>query len=408
MIRVTHISSAPFTGGAARAGLRLHEGLLGHNDVQSTWLDTSGASNGPSIVKLPPPPSTLSLSKRARRKLWQTPFEKLPSPTDTPFSNPNGWATIEMFEGSIPDVWNLHWVSWLMNWETVLPWMAQQAPIVWTLHDLNPLRGIWHYEPTAFEQTEPWQSMEQQSVQQKRRALAAIPKKRITFVGPSRWMADEVADSEVTRGFKAECIPYGIDTQVFYPTNRQTLRDICEVADGSWVIGFLADSISDPRKGMSQLAQAISRLDKSLAIHIVTVGRGSIELPGNCAHTHLGPLRSDLLLRNFYSGCDLFVCPSLQDNLPCTVMESLACGTPALAFNVGGLPDMIREGISGMTVSPVGDAKALADAIAELFGDRTRMQELRNSSRQLATEEYSLSTQANRYYEMYAKIGEAN
>ncbi|MEP3477694.1 MAG: glycosyltransferase [Fuerstiella sp.] len=408
MIRVTHVSSAPFTGGAARAGLRLHEGLLLKDDVQSTWLDGSGAGDGLAVVKLPSALPKLSLPKRIRRKLWQTPFEKLPSPTDTPFSDPRGWGTIKMFQHSIPDVWNLHWVSWLMNWETVLPWMAEQAPIVWTLHDLNPLRGLWHYEPTASEQTEPWQSMELQSVQQKRRAVAAIPKDRITFVGPSQWMAGEVARSQVTEGFNAECIPYGINTEVFCPTNRQILRDICEVADGALVVGFLADSVSDPRKGMSQLAQAISLLDKSLSIHIVTVGRGGIELSSDCAHTYLGPLRSDRLLRSFYSGCDLFVCPSLQDNLPCTVMESLACGTPVLSFDVGGLPDMIREGVSGTVVSPVGDPNAMADAMSKLLANPNCLQELRHTSRQLAKEEYSLSTQANRYRAMYANLGKAN
>ena len=82
----------------------------------------------------------------------------------------------------VPDVWNLHWVSWFLDWETMLPWMAERAPIVWTLHDLNPLKGIWHYEPEASEWSPTRMRLEKKASELKRRALARIPSDRLTFL----------------------------------------------------------------------------------------------------------------------------------------------------------------------------------------------------------------------------------
>ena len=399
---IAHVSSAPFFGGAARAGFRLHQGLSNRTDCESIWLDAGNNEGSPGITCVKAP-LTASLPSRVRRKLWKTGFEKLSPFTETPFSDPDGWGRPEMLERIlVPDVWNLHWVSWFMNWEKLLPWMAERAPIVWTLHDMNPFQGIWHYLPQSFERRSQYHDIDVQAIAQKKQALNKIPRDRLTFVGPSRWMRDAVASQDVFKEFPAECIPYGLDTDAFRPVNRNVLRDLCDVSQDSMVLGFLADTVSDPRKGMQPLKEAISIASRSVSIHAVTVGRGELDLSDHCAHTHLGPLQSTTLLRSFYSGCDLFACPSLQDNLPNTVLESLSCGTPVVAFDIGGLPDMVRDGVSGITV-PSGEVETLGAAVVQLFQDRSRLDALRSSSRQLAENEYKLDRQAEQYWGLYER-----
>lgn len=403
-IRINHVSSAPFSGGAARAAFRLHEGLLRSTDTLSTWIDASTSGCDVSSIRIRPPAQSKSLFQAIRRRLSRKdPFLALP-PTSTTASNPAGWGRPEDLQNvPIPDVWNLHWVSWFLEWETLLPWMAEQAPIVWTLHDLNPLRGIWHYDPSEAEVKPPWGPFNDAWLERKRLALAKIPADRLTFVGPSKWMVQQVKDCPGTSRFPVHHIPYGIDTDVFHQVDRNLLRAILGVKDDEMVIGCLADTLDDPRKGIAQLIEAVRCLPESLRIHVVTAGHGRPDF-GNTRHSHLGPLQTEALLRVFYSGLDIFVCPSLQDNLPNTVIESLCCGTPAVAFSVGGLPDMIAEPRTGCLAESTGSSQSLKNAIIRQIDHCISHQEQRLNCQEQSNREYALALQAKRYITLYSNI----
>lgn len=395
-LKVYHLSSAPFSGGAARAGFRLHEGLLREPGVESVWLDAEGSAHGPSVLKLPPPTKPSPLLLRMRRKKWAKITRHHFGPTTPPASNPIGWGSIEMLEKlPKPDVWNLHWVSWFLDWENLLPWMAEQAPIVWTLHDLNPLRGIWHYEPQLEERTPERLKYEAEAIEIKRRALAKIPKDRLTFVGPSRWMVEECRKSPITAGFRCENIPYGLDTEVFKNRPKEKMREIFGIADTEFVIGFVAESINDPRKGMHLLLealQALAAIEKN--IHLLIAGSGVIESKG-FPSTHVGSIQNGILLSHFYSACDIFVCPSTQDNLPNTVLEALACTVPVVGFQVGGLPDLVCSESQGDLASLSEGTTSLAAAIS------SRIQSSSIARNERISFSYSLGRQAQSYLQLY-------
>jgi glycosyltransferase involved in cell wall biosynthesis len=401
-MKIYHLSSAPFSGGAARAGFRLHEGLLREPGVDSLWLDIDGTAHGPGIELLHKPKSKAPLLQRLRFKKWaritQTHFQTPTRPT----TNPIGWGSIEMLEKlPKPDAWNLHWVSWFLDWENLLPWMAEQAPIVWTLHDLNPLRGIWHYDPQAEERTPLRLRYEAMAMEMKRRALAKIPKDRITFVGPSKWMVEECRKSPVTTGFRVEHIPYGLDTSAFAPQDQKQAKNIFGIGQDDFVIGFIADHIHDRRKGVTPLLNALKQVAKGNAyLHLMTVGNGRLQM-GDFRNTHLGPIQSDRLLSFFYSACDVFACPSLQDNLPNTVLESLACGVPAVAYDTGGLPDMVEDGKTGRLAGKPGDADSLSHVLKQMLAGECNVIDMRQSSREVALSRYQLEIQAGKYFSLY-------
>jgi glycosyltransferase involved in cell wall biosynthesis len=401
-VRVYHISSAPFSGGAARAGFRLHEGLLREPAIESIWLDAEGSAHGPSVINLSHPSKPSSLFLRLRRKKWANIIRQHFRPTTPPASNPIGWGSIEMFEKfPKPDVWNLHWVSWFLDWGNLLPWMAEQAPIVWTLHDLNPLRGIWHYEPQPEERTPERLKYEAEAMEIKRRALAKVPKDRITFVGPSKWMVEECRKSPVTAGFRAEHIPYGLDTQIFRARPKQRIREIFGIPESDFVIGFVADSVNDPRKGMHLLMEAIKELPTSNSnLHLIAVGSGKFDNLGLLC-THVGGIHNDVLISHIYSACDVFVCPSTQDNLPNTVLEALACGTPVIGFKVGGLPDLVLPPHNGLLADIDNGMLNLAEKISEAMNlFRPNLEKNFSYSSKIA-DQYTLAQQAKRYRNSY-------
>jgi glycosyltransferase involved in cell wall biosynthesis len=401
-MRVYHLSSALFSGGAARAGFRLHEGLLREPNVESLWLDASGGAHGPSVLNLPPPRKPSPLLLRLRRKKWAKVTQQHFGPTTPPASNPIGRGSIEILEKlPKPDVWNLHWVSWFLDWENLLPWMAEQAPIVWTLHDLNPLRGIWHYEPQPKERSPLRLRYEAEAMEIKRRALAKIPQDRITFVGPSKWMVEECRKSPITAGFQVEHVPYGLNTEIFTNRPKQRIREIFGISESDFVIGFVADSMHDPRKGIGILMEAIELLAaKHNNLHLLVVGSGQLKTTSvRC--TQVGSVANDVLLSHIYSACDVFVCPSTQDNLPNTVLEALACNVPVIGFKIGGLPDMVIPPHNGLLADIENGLSNLAEKISDFmkfFGSDSKM---KNPDFPKLGHQYNLSRQAKQYRKIY-------
>jgi glycosyltransferase involved in cell wall biosynthesis len=217
-------------------------------------------------------------------------------------------------------------------------------------------------------------------------------------------MVEECRKSPVTERFPVEHIPYGLDTGVFIPRDPSLLRAIFEIPADSCVIGFVADNIDDPRKGMKSLLEALHLLRKECPrIHLVTVGNGVIPC-GEITHTHLGPIQNDRLLSFFYSTCDLFVCPSLQDNLPNTVLESMACGAPVAAFAIGGMPDMVAHRESGWLVEHPGDPEALAAVLRSACDDPSLAVGMREVTIRRTVNSYALPLQKQRYLSVYQHI----
>jgi glycosyltransferase involved in cell wall biosynthesis len=136
---------------------------------------------------------------------------------------------------------------------------------------------------------------------------------------------------------------------------------------------------------------------------LVTIGRGKPEIDGQIKHLSLGNIESNRILSLVYSAADILVHTSEQDNLPNTVMEALACGTPVVGFQVGGVVDMIEEGQTGFLV-PFGNVGALKQCISSILLNRGRLLEMATNCRRKAKKEYDRVTQAKRYVDLYASI----
>jgi len=366
-------------------------------DVESTWLDIGQGGNGPSTQHLPYIRGKESLLLRLRRRSWRRIISKYFADTRTPVANPMGWGTVEMLKKlPRPDVWNLHWVAGFLEWEHLLPWMARQAPIVWTLHDLNPLRGVWHYEPEPEEQSPARLRYEVRARKLKQRALRKVPRDRTVFVAPSRWMKNECAKSVITRGFSVVNIPYSINTDIFNPRKKQLLREVYGIPKDAYIVGFVADHISAPRKGMHLLIEALHAVAQDIpSLYLLTVGVGSVDCI-TCKNTHLGGIENDHMLAHVYSACDVFVCPSTQDNLPNTVIESLACGTPVVAFNVGGLPDLINSPSRGRLAELKSGDQGLEKALGAMNKD--------NAGKARFSFELTAQRQSESYKDLYNSL----
>ncbi|MEP7153972.1 MAG: glycosyltransferase, partial [Nitrospira sp.] len=167
---------------------------------------------------------------------------------------------------------------------------------------------------------------------------------------------------------------------------------------------FVADGLPLVRKGFDKLVEALKQIKARIpTLCLVGVGHNSPALELQIPYLNLGHINSDRLLSNIYSAADVVVIPSLQDNLPNTVLESMACGTPVIGFDVGGIPDMIQHGKTGLLVPP-SDTAAFGAAILELLKNPERQSRLSAHCRQTAVQRFSLQRQASRYTDLYTKL----
>lgn len=290
----------------------------------------------------------------------------------------------------------------------------RDRPVIWTLHDMWPLTGHCFY---SFE-CERWLTgcgrCPHKDVYIRllldttaplfrlKRRLYRHP--RLTVVAPSRWLAGIASRSPLFEGRKVLCIPYGIDTAVFHPTDPlEARRQLNLPMDGLPLVLFIAYNLNDPRKGYRFFADAISTLKKDgIDCRPVIIGRGEYFCPlkSDPLTLDLGLVTEPGRLALVYSASNLMVIPSTQDNLPNTAMESLACGAPVLCFRTGGLPDLVRHMKTGFIVEHR-ETEALARGLATLLGSPMRLIEMRQECRRTILAHFTQERQAADYAALY-------
>jgi glycosyltransferase involved in cell wall biosynthesis len=213
-------------------------------------------------------------------------------------------------------------------------------------------------------------------------------------------MAETVRRSPLLGKFPVTIVPNGIDTDVFAPRDAQAARKALGIPQDCHVVLFAAEAVGVRRKGFALLIRALNELRGLENLFLVSVGRGAPEFELAIPHLHLGHIDDDRQLSLIYSAADVYVIPSLQDNQPNTALEAMACGTPVVGFNVGGIPDMVRPGINGL-LAPAGDVVSLRAAIVELVRCSEKREAMAIACRRIVMEEYTLVKQVRRYVALY-------
>jgi glycosyltransferase involved in cell wall biosynthesis len=161
----------------------------------------------------------------------------------------------------------------------------------------------------------------------------------------------------------------------------------------------------DHRKGFDLLLEAMRQLPASARQQVAAVvfGASQAETKLPCPVHFLGQLHDAITLALAYSAADVFVCPSRQENLPNTVLESLACGTPVVAFPVGGIPDMVEHGVNGWLAQAY-DTAELARGISLLLNDAELRQRMGEAGRKKVEQTYAAPVIARRHIALYEEI----
>lgn len=424
-MKVTHFSTYDTAGGAARAALRLHEALLSDGcDSQMVVLRKTGSS--PRCERVLPGGwfnearlETAAALNNALKYRYRA-DEAFTHEIDVLSAPLTG--LLERARGS--DVLNLHWTRELVTARQARL-LAERtgAAVVCTLMDLGPLTGGCHYMvgcqrfkdlcgrcPRLRSTSE--RDPSRRNWNRRRREYAKTP---LTLVACNHWTLQKARDSSLTRDLRCEIIPLAIDTDVFRPIATPLAREVLGIPPDVRVVFCGALQMGQRRKGQPELLEALERLPAELgprceprSVLLLTAGGRDFAADQHMpfATMHLGMLGDDRSLALAYCAADVFVSASLEDAGPMMVNESLACGTPVAAFDIGTAADVVRP-LRGDALARVGDAQDLARAIAAVLMEPAPAA-LRAACRDVAVTSFASAVVAERYLALYKELAAAH
>ncbi|MCF0073423.1 glycosyltransferase family 4 protein [Dyadobacter sp. CY261] len=410
---ILQLSNFHWEGGAGVAAARLHQALL-NAGVDSHLMVSEISRPGPQTTALA---DSSWKSKRAWGNFVLERLSFLPHEKDKSvrfaFSPAAAGADIShhplVQQASII---HLHWINFgFLSLKSLEKLIELGKPIVWTLHDMWTFTGGCHYNrgcerylshccycpylkkpgeyDIAFAQFEKKQSIYSNA--------------RLTLVSPSRWLNNLVQQAALTRGMPSMTIPNCIDTDFFKPGDRTAARNALGLPVDKKLILFAGANTQDPRKGFAYFQEAIQNPALSES-EVMILGKGDLsdfmDMP---VKVHfLGKISDPAQMVQAYNAADMLIAPSLEDNLPNTIMEAMACGTPVAGFETGGIPEMIGHLETGY-IAAAKSASSLSEGIQWVLNHNANGDISRNA-REKVLQCYSQETVARQYSQLYESL----
>jgi glycosyltransferase involved in cell wall biosynthesis len=412
--------------GSGKAARRLHESLLsiGVSSRMLVYSDQSGT--GPGIHVVPQPSGIMQRVKRAMVN------RQVASDLQPYLNSRPDHADLFVDDRFIPvhsehplvqeaDIINLHWVGQSGHRGRFFRALSGK-PIVWTLHDMLPFTGGCVYAGDCPKYQDICGSCPQlgssqdhdlsREIWERKRKAYTRHADSLNLVTPSTWLADCVQKSTLFCNAKTHVILHGLSLETFKPRDRGFSRQLFGIPCDHFVL--LAGSIDSTtaRKGFSILTDALKLLSAACdtsQLTLITFGSSwkNSSIPAGINTIHLGVISDELLMSCVYSSANATILPSCEDNLPLVMIESIACGTPVVAFKTGGVPDVITSGHNGLITSRP-DAVSLSEALVELTANPALTVDMGKAARQFACENLDSFRQAEKYRTLYQTLFQAH
>lgn len=422
-MKVVHINKADTGGGAAVAMCRIHAALR-KEGVDSSILVEQSRSAAESAFST----STSTLEKGrdfanfVLERLRILPHERYASMrfNFSIASDGRDISTIPVVRDA--DIIHLHWVNQgFLSMKSLQQIAALGKPVVWTLHDMWPFTGGCHYAGTCLEFNEhcgfcPFlrdPAKDDLSARLFKLKKATYQQMNVSVVACSQWLCTLATSSSLFNRQKAVAIPNPIDTSIFRPLDKMECRRELGLPTDKKLILFGAAKVSDVRKGYRYLVEALRIIANAFPAvasltELVVFGQVDKEMDdfGVDFKVHsMNFISSTERLVQLYNAADAFVLPSLQDNLPNTVVESLACGTPVVGFRNCGVPEMVVHGKTGYLAEPKNSLSLANGIYATLFFDAEKKRDEVVDHAKALFGEHSV---AQKYIDVYNRALHAN
>lgn len=412
-MHVVQLNYSDSIGGAARAAYRIHQAVRDAG-INSTLRVNRATLADPTVIG--PATGPARMLGRARRLLaspWQSLLKPARPGLHSPACIPSRWSST--LNTSAADVVHLHWINCEMM--SIADIGRLTKPTVWTLHDMWAFCGAEHYTD-GFRWREAYSAanrpphdagfdLDRWTWRRKQRHW----RRPLQIVTPSRWLAGCVKQSALMGHWPISVIPNPIDTKIWRPADKRQARQALKLpADAPILLFGAVGGDEDPRKGFDLLRDAMQRLrgrlsDTELVVFGQLDGGQGASLGFPIRHT--GYLHDDEKLRLLYSAADAVAVPSRLEAFGQTASEAHACGTPVVAFDTGGLADIVAHRQTGYLAKPF-DVEDLATGIEWVLGAGDGETSLRVAARQRACLRWDSRVVAGQYASLYARMIDGN
>ncbi len=382
-MKVLIVNTSDVVGGAAIAAYRLYK-ALNKNGVEAKMMVAQKQTKDPNVVVACPTweynmnfaverARIYALNRMSKRNLFAMDIAS------------DGTDITKMGEFQEADIIHLHWVNQgFLSLAGLRKILLSGKRIVWTMHDQWAGTGICHYagDCTNF-RSECHTCPLLNSPGRKDLANQLFRRKRILyhdadirFVACSHWLEEQAHLSALLKGKNIRCIPNPLDTTLFSPGDRIEARKRLSLPLKKKLILFGSQKVTDERKGIRYLVEMAHILKERHSIE-ADINVGFLVMGQQAEHLSelmslpvypMGYVDTQEKLVNIYRAADVFITPSLSDNLPNTIAEAMACGTPCVGFRAGGIPEMIDH-LSNGYVASYKDAQDLADGVEFVLGN---------------------------------------
>ena len=416
-MRVLIVNTSERTGGAAVAASRLME-ALNNNGVKAKMLVRDKETDRLTVAAVPGQKGMQLRFLWERFVVWLGLHLNRKHVFEVDIANCGADIT-QLQEFHEADIIHLHWVNQgMLSLKGIRKILDSGKPVVWTMHDIWPAPAVCHL-------TLDCRRVEQQcchcrllpgggsdndlSAQLRREKQEMLAGRQMTFVACSQWLAGEARKSGLLQGQRVESIPNPIDTHIYMPTDQQQARQRVGLPAEGRIILFASQRVTNLNKGMNYLVEACQLIaeqhpEQKDHITVAVLGGHAEEIVGQLPFRTcpLGYVNDEQRIVEVYNATDVFVLPSLSENLPNTIMEAMACGVPSVGFRVGGIPEEIDHQQNGY-VAEYRNSEDLARGIWWTLFEADH-DAVRKACLQKVAHNYSQQSVANHYLEVYESI----
>ena len=407
-MRILIVNTSERTGGAAVAANRLMK-ALNNNGAKAKMLVRDKETETLTVVPLPHSP----------RLRWHFLWERLVIFCRLHFSRQHlfevdianaGYDITKLPEFQEADVIHLHWVNQgMLSLKGIQKILQSGKPVVWTMHDIWPATALCHVTLGCQHFTSQCGNCQllpgggsshdySTTIWQRKQRMLAD--ENIYFVACSHWLESEAKRSALLKGQKITSIPNPIDTHIYKRGNKQEARQRLGLPLDKKLILFASQRVTNVNKGMDYLIEACRQLQISDAAVVILGGHAEEVVSQLSLEAYpLGYVNDEQRIVDVYHAADVFVLPSLSENLPNTIMEAMACGVPCVGFKVGGIPEEIDHRRNGY-VAEYRSAEDLARGICWILTEAD-YEELSKNAVQKVVQNYSQQSVALKYLDVY-------
>ncbi len=416
-MKVVHLNASD-KGGASIVAQRLNSALNEYTQVNSQHLIFEGSTANVTHTQYWGNSPVKKIRAKLNHALDKFDFLQYEREAKIRFQFNHARMGVDISEHPLiqqADIIHIHWIlKGFLSFDSLQKLLALGKPVVWTCHDLWPFTGgcfyLWGCERLPLgcglcpylRNNEPIDL----SYISLRKKMELFSSANIHWASPSKWLTEIALTSPVlTHQTAFAVIPNPIrvnDFKIVDAASKEQFKSQSQLNPKALTLLFSAANLENPAKGFADFVQLVEAL-KEYDIQAIVLGASKENIMLPIPFCYAGYVRDPKVVRELFAAADIYVTTSHEDNLPTTVMESLACGVPAIGYEIGGVPELISHGETGF-VYPKGDWQSMAEGVMRLMDDPSLLKEFSLNARKKAEDQYDESHVAQRYAALYQNV----